>query len=95
MSGKFLVGEEVAQRGRPRTHDPGEPRRFDYRDGKKQVSAFVTLEKWRSLRNVATKTERSHTDLINEALDDLAEKYREQPTEPSGKKTSRRDRSPS
>jgi hypothetical protein len=80
----------VAQRGRPRTHDPGEPRRFDYRDGKKQVSAFVTLEKWRTLRNVATKTERSQTDLLTEAIDDLAVKYGEQPHPPTGKKTSRR-----
>jgi len=42
------------------------------------------------LRNVATKTERSHTDLIAEALDDLAEKYGEQAQEPGGKKSSPR-----
>lgn len=82
------------QRGRPRTHDPDEPRRFDYRDGKKQVSAFVTIEKWRALRNVATKTVRSHTDLLNEAVDDLVVKYGEQPQEPGEKKTSRRGPAP-
>jgi hypothetical protein len=38
--------------------------------GKKQVSAYVTVEKWRKLRNVATNTERTHTDLIAEAIDD-------------------------
>jgi hypothetical protein len=47
------------------------------REGKKQVSAFVTVEKWRKLRNIATNTERTHTDLIAEAIDDLAAKYGE------------------
>jgi hypothetical protein len=84
----------MAQRGRPRTHDPDEPRRFNYRDGKKQVSAFVTKAQWRTLRNVATKTERSHTDLIAEALDDLAEKYGEQAQEPGGKKSPPRGPAP-
>jgi hypothetical protein len=81
-------------RGRPRTHDPDEPRRFDCRDGKKQVSAFVTKAQWRTLRNVATKTERSHSDLIAEALDDLAEKYGEQAQEPGGQKSSPRGPAP-
>jgi len=39
----------------------------------------VTVEKWRTLRNIATRTARTHTDLITEALDDLAAKYGEQP----------------
>jgi hypothetical protein len=75
----------MPQRGRPPTHDPGEPpRRYAWREGKKTVSAPVTLEQWRTLRNVATKTDRSHTDLIIEALDDLAVKYGEQPQPPTG-----------
>ena len=65
------------------------------REEKKQIGAFVTKEQWRKLRNVATKTERSQTALIIEAIDDLAVKYGEQPQEPTGKKTSRRERSPS
>jgi hypothetical protein len=67
------------------------------REEKKQVSAFVTLDRWRKLRNVATKTTRTQTDLITEAIDDLAAKYGAQPREPSGRKSShrqRRDRSP-
>jgi hypothetical protein len=47
------------------------------------------------LRNVATKTERSQTDLITEALDDLAAKYGERPKEPTDRRTSRRDPSAS
>jgi hypothetical protein len=43
---------------------------------------------------IATKTERSQTDLLTEAIDDLAVKYGEQPKEPTGKKTSRHDPSP-
>ena len=39
------------------------------REGKKQVSAFVTLDRWRKLRNIATKTTRTQTDLITEAID--------------------------
>lgn len=54
-----------------------------HREGKKQVSAFVTIEKWRSLRNIATKTERTQTDLLTEAIDDLARKYAE-PVAPKG-----------
>jgi hypothetical protein len=46
----------------------------------------VTIEKWRALRNVATKTDRSHTDLIAEAIDDLAPKYGEPPEPPKGKR---------
>jgi hypothetical protein len=59
------------------------------RQGKKQVSAFVTLEKWRALRNVATKTARNQTELITEALDDLAAKYGEQPRQAKARNTAR------
>jgi hypothetical protein len=61
--------------------------------GMKQVSAVVTVEKWRTLRNVATKTERSQTDLIAEAIDDLAMKYAE-PGPPKAAGRKRRERSP-
>jgi hypothetical protein len=64
------------------------------REGKKQVSAFVTVEKWRKLRNVATKTTRTQTDLLTEAIDDLAMKYGTEPKQPAGKKTSQRKPSP-
>jgi hypothetical protein len=48
------------------------------------------MEKWRALRNLATKTDRKQTDLINEALDDLAVKYGEQPQQPKSKNPTRR-----
>jgi hypothetical protein len=64
------------------------------REGKKQVSAFVTLDHWRKLRNVATKTARTQTDLITEAIADLAVKYGEQPQQPTGRKTKRREPTP-
>jgi hypothetical protein len=64
------------------------------REGKKQVSAFVTVEKWRKLRNVATNTDRTQTDLIDEAIDLLAEKYGTGPKQPTAKKTKRREPSP-
>ena len=65
------------------------------REGKKQVSAFVTLDRWRRLRNVATKTARTQTDLLTEAIDDLAAKYGEQPKQPAGGRTThQRERSP-
>jgi hypothetical protein len=59
----------------------------------KQVSAVVTVEQWRTLRNVAAKTERTQTDLIIEAIDDLAKKYAE-PVTPKGDHRKRGDRSP-
>jgi hypothetical protein len=65
------------------------------REGKKQVAAFVTVAKWKTLRHIVTETERTADNLIDEAIDMLAEKYGEQPKQPTGKKTSRRDRSPS
>jgi|SRR6266850_4378113 hypothetical protein len=79
----------MAQRGRPRTRGPGEPRQHAYREGKKTVSAPVTIEKWKKLRHVVTETQRPATDLINEAIDMLAEKYGEQPPQPTGRKTKR------
>lgn len=60
-------------------HPPDEPRHYPDREGKKQVSAFVTVEKWRTLRNVATNTQRTATDLLTEAIDVLAEKYADRP----------------
>jgi hypothetical protein len=35
-------------------------------------------QKWRALRNVATKTTRTQTDLLTKAIDDLAAKYGKQ-----------------
>jgi hypothetical protein len=66
------------------------------REGKKQVSAFVTVEKWKTLRHLVTDTQRTANDLIDEAIDLLAEKYREPPQEPSapGSRKQRRQRSP-
>jgi hypothetical protein len=84
----------MAQRGRPRTRAAGEPRRYGYREGKKTVSATVTVEKWKTLRHLVTETERTANDLITEAIDDLAAKYGEQPKHPTGKKTSGRKPSP-
>jgi hypothetical protein len=66
----------VAQRGRPRSRGPDEPRRYPYREGKKTVSATVTVEKWKTLRHLVTETERTANDLLAEAIDDLAVKYR-------------------
>jgi hypothetical protein len=45
------------------------------------------------LRHLVTETQRTANDLIGEAVDMLAEKYGERPQQPTGKKTSRRDRS--
>lgn len=84
----------MAQRGRPRSRQEGEPRQHAYREGKKTISAPVTLEKWKTLRHVVTETQRTATDLISEAIDMLAEKYGEQPKQPTARKTTRRDRSP-
>lgn len=59
------------------------------------VGAWVTVEQWKKFRHLVTDTRRSGTVLIDEAINMLAEKYAEQPKEPSSKKRSRRDRSPS
>jgi hypothetical protein len=65
------------------------------REGKKMVGAWVTKEKWKTLRRIVTETERPANDLITEAIDMLAEKYGGQPQEPTGsKKSHQRDRSP-
>jgi hypothetical protein len=64
------------------------------RQGKKQVSAFVTVEKWKKLRHVVTETERTANDLLSEAIDMLAEKYGTGPIQPTGRKTKRREPSP-
>ena len=63
------------------------------RQGKKLIGAYVTLDEWRELRDVATVTERTQDDLIKEALGLLIEKYRPQ-TQPTrnGKNTPRRDK---
>lgn len=63
------------------------------REGKKQVSAFVTVEKWKTLRHIVTETERTANDLIGEAIDLLAEKYG-QPKEPKAKGRKRGGPSP-
>ena len=63
------------------------------RQRKKQVSAFVTLEQWRTLRNIATNTERTHTELIAEAIDDLATKYAEPQAPKTGGRKKRHGRS--
>jgi hypothetical protein len=60
------------------------------RQGKKTAQAFVTVEKWKKLRHIVTETQRTADNLIDEAIDMLAEKYGEQPQQPTGKKTSRR-----
>jgi Ribbon-helix-helix domain len=62
------------------------------RIGKKNLSVTLTREKWKKLRTIVTDTERPATDLIDEAIDMLAEKY---PTTPTGAKRARRERSPS
>jgi hypothetical protein len=64
------------------------------RQGKKQVSAFVTVEKWKTLRHLVTDTERTANDLIDEAITLLAEKYGNQPQQPKPRKTSQRKPSP-
>jgi hypothetical protein len=61
------------------------------RQDKKLVSAWVTREKWKKLRHIVTETERPANDLIDEAIDMLAEKY---PTPPAGTKPARRRTSP-
>jgi Ribbon-helix-helix domain len=58
------------------------------RIGKKNLSVTLTHEKWRKLRNIVTDTERPATDLIDEAIDMLAEKYPTTPTR--GAKRARR-----
>jgi len=45
------------------------------RIGKKTVQAFVTVEKWKTLRHIVTETQRTGDDLLSEAIDMLAEKY--------------------
>ena len=55
------------------------------RIGKKTVSATVTVEQWKKLRHVATETQRPASDLISEAIDDLAKKYGEEPKLPTGR----------
>jgi hypothetical protein len=55
------------------------------REGKRQLAAFVTVQRWRTLRKIATKTKRTQTDLITEALDDLAAKYGEGSETPKAK----------
>lgn len=65
------------------------------RAGKKMVGAWVTKEKWKTLRHIVTETERTAGDLIAEAIDDLAAKYgEEQPKEPKAKGRKRREPSP-
>ena len=49
------------------------------------MQAFVTVEKWKQLRHIVTETQRPASDLIDEAIDMLAEKYRTQPQEPKPK----------
>jgi len=43
------------------------------------VQAFLTSEKWKTLRHLVTDTERTANDLLAEAISLLAEKYREVP----------------
>jgi hypothetical protein len=64
------------------------------RQGKKIVQATVTVEKWKTLRHIVTETERPASDLIAEAIDDLAAKYGEQPEEPKAKARKQRGPSP-
>jgi hypothetical protein len=78
----------------PRHLLTGEAMTRPEREGKKQVSAFVSVEQWKTLRHIVTDTQRTANELIDEAITLLAEKYREQPQQPTGKKISRRDRSP-
>jgi hypothetical protein len=61
------------------------------RQDKKQVAAFVTVEKWKTLRHIVTETQRTANDLITEAIDMLADKYGTRPKQPTGRKISRRD----
>jgi hypothetical protein len=62
------------------------------REGKKQVSAFVSVEQWKTLRHIVTDTQRTANDLIDEAITLLAEKY---PTHPAtGAKPARRRTAP-
>jgi hypothetical protein len=60
------------------------------RENQKFVGGYVTVEKWKTLRHIVTETQRTANELIDEAITLLAEKYRDQPTAPSRKKTSRR-----
>jgi chitodextrinase len=45
------------------------------RIGKKMIGAYVTLDEWRELRDVSTKTGRTQDDLLREAIPLLADKY--------------------
>jgi hypothetical protein len=58
------------------------------REGKKGVLTYVSLEEWKTLRHLATETERSADDLMREALTLLIDKHHPQ-TQPTrnGKKT--------
>jgi hypothetical protein len=40
----------------------------------KAVQAFVTVEKWKTLRHIVTETQRTANDLIDEAIEMRAEK---------------------
>jgi hypothetical protein len=84
----------MAQRGRPRARGSDEPRRYAYREGKKTVSATVTVEKWKTLRHVVTETQRTANDLLDEAITLLAEKYGQQPKQRTGRKGRRGNPSP-
>jgi hypothetical protein len=52
------------------------------------VSAFVTVEKWKTLRHVVTETERTANDLLSEAIDSWPEKYGTGPAQPTGRRPS-------
>jgi hypothetical protein len=61
------------------------------RIGKKGVQAFLTVERWRMLRHLVTDTERNASDLLDEAIKLIDEKYRKRPEPtPKGKKKMRR-----
>jgi hypothetical protein len=55
------------------------------RENKKLVGAWVTVEKWKTLRHILTETQRTANDLIGEAISLLAEKYGAQQPPPTGK----------
>lgn len=59
------------------------------RQGKKAVQAFLTVEKWKTLRHLVTDTERTANDLLDEAITLLAEKYREEPRQSKTRNTTR------
>jgi hypothetical protein len=73
---------------------PDESRRYAYREGKKTVSATVTIEKWKTLRRVVTETQRTANDLLDEAITLLDEKYGQPPRQPKGRKARSGDPSP-